>query len=185
VLFVKTTNSASLARVGEPDRSPANPRASEVDGDYVRVGETAAEFMDGIPLLKPPYGHVVAIDLNRGTIKWRVPFGDTPSLRRHPALAAVKLPDVLGVAGAPGVLATAGGLVFVGGGDAAFHALDASNGSEKWRSPLTGRANATPMTYRSRSGREFIVIATGGGEDASLVAFALNPPSSAGKERSK
>jgi quinoprotein glucose dehydrogenase len=174
VLFVKTTNSASIGRVGEPDRSASNPRASEVDGDYVRVGDTAAEFMDGIPLLKPPYGHVVAIDLNRGAIKWRVPFGDSPSLRRHPALANVKLPDVLGVAGAPGVLATGGGLVFAGGGDVAFHALDASNGQEKWRYALARRANATPMTYRSKSGRQFVVIATGGGEDASLMAFALN-----------
>ena len=86
VLFVKTTNQANLIRVGAPDKSASNPRASEVDADTTRVGGTNAEFMKGIPLLKPPYGHVVAIDLNRGTIKWRVPFGDIPSLRRHPAL---------------------------------------------------------------------------------------------------
>jgi quinoprotein glucose dehydrogenase len=137
------------------------------------VGDSNAEFMAGLPLLKPPFGHIVAIDLNRGTIAWRVPFGDTPSLRRHPALKNVTLPAVLGVAGAPGVLATAGGLVFAGGGDLAFHALDASNGTEKWRVALPRRANATPMTYRSKSGRQFIVIATGGGEDAVLMAFAL------------
>ena len=173
LLFVKTTNSANVARVGEPDRSASNPRAAEVDADLVRVGEPAAEFMDGIPLLKPPYGHLVAIDLNRGAIAWRVPFGDTPSLRRHPALKAAKLPEVLGVAGAPGVLATAGGLIFVGGGDVAFHAVVASNGHDVWQHALTRRANATPMTFRSRSGRQFVVIATGGGEDASLTAFAL------------
>jgi quinoprotein glucose dehydrogenase len=179
-LYVKTTNSANIGRVGKPDRTAANPRASEVDADLVRVGETAADFMDGIPLLKPPYGHVVAVDLNRGAIAWRVPFGDTPSLRKHAALRNVKLPDVLGVAGAPGVLATAGGLVFAGGGDLAFHALDAATGAEKWRFELTRRANATPMTYRSRSGRQFVVIATGGGEDATLMAFALNPQTTSG-----
>jgi quinoprotein glucose dehydrogenase len=179
-LYVKTTNAANIGRVGKPDRTAANPRASEVDADLVRVGDTAAEFMDGIPLLKPPYGHVVAIDLNRGAIAWRVPFGDTPSLRQHAALRNVKLPDVLGVAGAPGVLATAGGLVFAGGGDFAFHALDAATGAEKWRFELTRRANATPMTYRSRSGRQFVVIATGGGEDAALMAFAVNPLTSSG-----
>ena len=173
LLFVKTTNQANIARVGQPDRSSANPRASEVDAEYTRVGDTSAEFKDGIPLLKPPYGHLVAIDLNRGAIKWRVPFGDTPSLRRHPALNGVALPAALGVAGAPGMLATAGGLVFGGGGDLALHAIDAATGAELWRAALSRRANGTPMTYRSGGGRQFIVIATGGGEDASLVAFAV------------
>jgi quinoprotein glucose dehydrogenase len=174
LLFVKTTNQANIARVGKPDRSSANPRASEVDAEYTRVGDTNAEFMDGLPLLKPPYGHLVAIDLNRGAIKWRVPFGDTPSLRRHAALAGVPLPAALGVAGAPGVLATAGGLVFGGGGDLALHAMDAATGMELWHAPLPRRANGTPMTYRSRAGRQFVVIATGGGEDAALVAFAVD-----------
>ena len=86
---------ASASRIA----SSANPRASEVDAELTRVGDTNAEFMDGLPLLKPPYGHLVAIDLNRGAIKWRVPFGDTPSLRRHPALKGVALPPALGVAG--------------------------------------------------------------------------------------
>jgi len=173
VLFFKTTNQAAVTRVGTPDRSSANPRASEVDAELVRVGDTNAEFMNGLPLLKPPYGHLVALDLNRGAIKWRVPFGDTPSIRRHPALKDVKLPAVLGAAGAPGVLATAGGLVFAGGGDVAFHAVDAATGTELWQTPMPRRANGTPMTYRSRAGRQLVVVATGGGEDASLVAFAL------------
>src|SRR5215510_11550236 len=173
VLFFKTTNQANVGRVGKPDLSSANPRASEVDAEMTRVGDTNAEFMNGLPLLKPPFGHLVALDLNRGTIKWRVAFGDTPSLRRHPSLAGVALPAVLGVAGAPGVLATAGGLVFAGGGDVAFHAVDSASGAEVWRMALLRRANATPMTYRSASGRQFVVIATGGGEDAALMAFAL------------
>ena len=176
VLVFKTTNQASLARVGAPDRSSANPRASEVDADMVRVGETNADFMDGVPLLKPPYGHLVALDLNRGTIKWRVPFGDMPALRRHPALKDVKLPPVLGIPGAPGVLATAGGLVFAGGGDAAFHAVDAATGEEVWQIPMPRRVNGTPMTYRSKAGRQFVVVATGGGEDASLVALSREVP---------
>src|SRR5579862_181595 len=148
LLFLKTTNQAHIGRLAKPDRSSANPLASEVDADLVRTGNTNAEFMRGIPLLKPPYGHLVAIDLNRGAIRWRVPFGDTPSLRRNPALKDVKLPDVLGAAGAPGVLATAGGLVFAGGGDIAFHAVDAANGRELWRTPVPRRVNGTPMTYR-------------------------------------
>jgi quinoprotein glucose dehydrogenase len=173
LLFIKTTTQGHIGRLGPPDRSSANPRASEVDADLVRSGETSAEFMDGLPLLKPPYGHLVAIDLNHGVVKWRVPFGDTPSLARHPALKGVALPAVVGVAGAPGVIATGGGLVFAGGGDLALHAVDASSGAEVWRAPLPRRANGTPMTYRSAAGRQFVVIATGVGEDAALVAFAL------------
>jgi len=173
VLFVKTSNQAHIARVGKPDRSPANPLASEVDADYARIGSTNAEFMDGIPLLKPPYGHVVAIDLNRGEIRWRVPFGDTPSLRKHPALKDVALPAQLGAAGAAGLIATKGGLLFVGGGDAALHALDMATGAELWRAPLKERTNGTPMTYRSKSGRQFVIVATGQGERATLVSFAL------------
>jgi quinoprotein glucose dehydrogenase len=174
VLFVKTSNQANIARLGKPDTSSANPRASEVDAELTRVGDTNADLMDGLPLLKPPYGHLVAIDLNRGAIKWRVPFGDTPSLRAHPALKGVALPPALGVAGASGMLATAGGLVIGGGGDLALRAVDAANGAEVWQTPLPRRVNGTPMTYRSNGGRQFVVVATGGGEDASLVAFALD-----------
>ena len=72
------------------------------------------------------------------------------------------------------MIATAGGLVFGGGGDAALHAIDSSTGAEVWRSALTRRVNGTPMTYRSAGGRQFIVAATGGGEDAALVAFAID-----------
>ena len=157
----------------QPDRSSANPRASEVDAEFVRVGDTNAEFMNGLPLLKPPFGHLVAIDLNRGAIKWRVPFGDMPSLRRHPALKGVTLPPVLGVAGAPGVLATGGGLVFAGGGDVAFHAVDAASGAEVWQSraaaPRERHADDVSLGTADAVRRD----CDWRGEDAALVAFAL------------
>src|SRR5258708_7281041 len=86
-LFVKTSNLPSLATLGEP---------AEGDADLVRVGPTSAEFHNGIPIFKPPYGHLTAIDLNKGEITWRVPFGDHPSLRAHPALKGVQLPEKLG-----------------------------------------------------------------------------------------
>ncbi len=77
-------------------------------------------------------------------IPFNDPFGDTPSLARHPALRGVTLPAVLGVAGAPGVIATGGGLVFAGGGDLALHAVDASSGAELWPVPFTpGTKRAT------------------------------------------
>lgn len=178
ILYVKTSNTPHIARLERPDRSDANPRASEVDADYVRGGSTNAEFMNGIPFNKPPYGHLTAIDLNKGEIAWRVTMGDTPELRRHPALEGVTLPDRLGAAGAPGAIVTKGGLVFVGGGDAALNVFDKATGKELLRLTLPRRTSGTPMTYRSRSGRQFVVIGTGSGRDASLMAFAVKngPP---------
>ncbi len=172
-LFVKTTNQAHVARLGRPDRSAGNPRAAEVDADYTRVGDTTAEFDNGIPLLKPPYAHLTAIDLNRGAVAWRVPFGDSPQLRQHPALKGVPLPESLGAPGAPGAIVTAGGLVFVGGGDGALHAYDAEGGREVWKVALPRRSSATPMTYRAKNGTQYIVIAVGSRTDAELVAFAI------------
>jgi quinoprotein glucose dehydrogenase len=178
LLYVKSSsNTAAILRLAEPDRSAANPRRDEVDADYVNRGPNAT-FMKGLPLLKPPYGHLTAIDLNRGEIAWRVPVGDTPSLRSHPSLKDVALPSRLGASGNAGAIVTAGGLVFVGGGDVGFNAFDAMTGQELWRHPLKVRTTGTPMTYRTgdpggAAGRQFVLVATGGGENAELIAFAL------------
>jgi quinoprotein glucose dehydrogenase len=172
MLYVKTTsNNAAILRLAAPDRSPANPRAGEVDADYINR-TPGSTFMDGLPLLKPPYGHLTAIDLNRGAIAWRVPIGDTPSLRSHPALKDVALPAKLGAVGAPGAIVTAGGLVFVGGGDVGLNAVDTISGETLWRFPFDARTTATPMTFRA-NGKQYVVIAKGRGETAELVAFAL------------
>ena len=172
-LYVKTSNEPHIARVGKPDRLPENPRAAEVDADYVRVGDTNAEFMHGIPLVKPPYAHLTAVDLNTGEFAWRVPFGDMPALRQNPALKGIGLPDALGAPGAPGTIVTAGGLLFVGGGDAALHAVNVDTGKDVWTAALPRRSSATPMTYRAKNGRQYVVIAVSGRGDAELVAFAL------------
>jgi quinoprotein glucose dehydrogenase len=179
LLVFKTTNNPTIARVRKSDRTANNPRASEVDAELIGDFSGSIDFVpEGfdrpLPLLKPPYGHLVAIDLNQGAIAWRVPFGDNPQLREHPALKGVKLPESLGVPGAPGALATASGLVFVGGSDLAFHAVALKTGRTLWKTALEGRrGNGTPMTYRSRAGRQFVVIATSNGPDAALVAYAL------------
>ena len=126
-----------------------------------------------IPLLKPPYAHLVAIDLNAGEIAWKVPFGEgSPEVREHPLLRGVELPERLGTRGNSGPMVTKGGLVFLGGGAPYLYAFDKATGAEVWRGATPYRTNANPMTYRSRSGRQFVVIATGGGSKAALVAFA-------------
>jgi quinoprotein glucose dehydrogenase len=184
-LYVKTSNQPALARIRPSDRTPANPRAAEVDAEFVGAvgnatftptpppGFNGTGRMGSLPIVKPPYGELVAIDLGRGDIAWRVPFGDTPAVRSHPLLRDVKLPDRLGAAGAPGVIITKSGLVLGGGGDTALYAFDKATGKELARIELTRRSSATPMTYRARSGRQFVVMATGGGANASLVAWAL------------
>ena len=173
-LYVKTSNTPGIARVVRVTHDPSNPRAAEVDAEWTGDLTATASFHGGLPLTKPPYAFVTAIDLNHGTILWQEPFGDSPQIRRNPALAGVKLPDRLGASGPMGAIVTKGGVILIGGGDNALHAIDKTTGHDLWSAPLSGRATATPMTYRSRAGHQLVVIATGVGKGASLMAFGLN-----------
>ena len=189
-LYVKVSNQAAIARVVAPDRSANNPRAGEVDANWIGDLGTSATFapavpvspgadaappgrMPSLPLLKPPYGELVAIALDTGDIAWRVPFGDTPSIRAHPLLKGVPLPERLGAAGAPGVIVTKSGLAIGGGGDTALYAFDAATGEELFRLPFPTRVTATPMTFRSAARTQLVVVATGSGATAALVALAV------------
>ena len=112
--------------------------------------------------------------MNKGDIRWSVPFGEgSAAMRKHPLLKDVKLPDRLGTGGSASVLVTKTGLIFIGGGDPYLYAFDKATGKELWRIATPGRTAANPMTYRARNGRQFVLIASGGGADATLAAFAL------------
>jgi quinoprotein glucose dehydrogenase len=174
MLYVKSSNVANNIRVVHPDRSPDNPRAAENDAEWSGdLTAMSASFHHGLPLTKPPYAYLTAIDLNHGTIAWQEAFGDWPFLRRNPALKGVTLPAQLGSPGPQGGVVTKGGLFFIGSEDVVLHAYDKDNGKDLWQGPLPDRAFGNPMTYRTTSGRQFVVIATGAGADATLVAFAL------------
>ena len=143
------------------------------EADGPGAAQTPERRLGPIPLIKPPYAHVVAIDLNAGEIAWKVPFGEgSREMREHPLLRGVELPDRLGTRGNSGPMVTSGGLVFVGGGEPYLYAFDKATGAEVWRGATPFATYANPMTYRARSGRQFVVIATGRESAAALVAFA-------------
>jgi glucose dehydrogenase len=183
MLYVKISNQPAILRIREPDRSAANPRASEVDAELIGDSGGGTSFtppapagsterVGSLPMLKPPYGELVAIDLNKGEVAWHVPMGDNPTLRAHPALQGVKLPERFGSPGAWGVIVTKGGVV-LGGADTSLYAFDKATGKEIWRTALERPVRGTPMTYRAKSGQQFLVAATGSGNNASLVAWRL------------
>ena len=168
VLYVPARNRPSVLKLAKPE-----PGDAEVD--YVR---TPAPFQvaDGLPIQKPPYAVLTAIDLNAGEHVWQVPLGDTPEIRNHSLLQGLDLPR-LGMSrtghGLSGPLLTRGGLVFISNGGPTLYAIDKTSGETLWEADLGGGGRGNPMTYQTRSGRQFLVTATGGGSNAELKAFAL------------
>ena len=99
------------------------------EADGPGAAQTPESRLGPIPLIKPPYAHLVAIDLNAGEIAWKAPFGEgAPALREHPLLRGVKLPERLGTRGNSGPMVTRGGLVFLGGGAPYLYAFDKATG---------------------------------------------------------
>ena len=186
ILYVRTSEEADTNQLCE--NTGDDPRVDVEYSNNCPYGATLVMFREAggpgtveapesglgpIPLTKPPYARLVAIDLNLGEIAWRAPFGEgSDRIRTHPLLRGVELPERLGTIGNPGPLVTKGGLVFLGGGARYLYAFDKATGEELWRGATPFATAANPMTYRTRSGRQFVVIATGGGSDAALVAFA-------------
>ena len=130
---------------------------------------------EGYPAIKPPWGTLNAIDLNRGVIRWTVPFGE------YPKLTAQGIRNT-GTDNYGGAIVTENGLLLIGATtyDNTFHAFDKRNGKLLWSAPLPAAGNATPSTYMV-NGRQYVVIACGGGKNGApsggtYVAFALPSP---------
>jgi quinoprotein glucose dehydrogenase len=163
LLFVNANNFPRFVKMVET----GEPTAPWADRGTVRLLDH-----EGYPGVKPPWGTLTAIDLNRGEIRWQIPFGE------FPALTARGAPST-GTPNLGGTIATAGGLVWIGATmDEKFRAFDSATGELLWEHQLPFGGYATPCTY-AVAGRQFVAIAAGGGGKLgtragdAYVAFAL------------
>ena len=175
VLYVPSVTSPNVTAL-VPPRDPASS-----DHGYTRGPPREVPMPGGLPLLKPPYGRITAIDMNTGEHLWMRPNGPGP--RDHPAIAHLTLPW-LGQRGRPAPLLTRT-LLFLGegseaalsilpiAGGKAFRAWDKESGDVVWETELAAGTSGAPMTYLA-DGRQFVVVAIGDTETPGrLVALAL------------
>jgi quinoprotein glucose dehydrogenase len=126
---------------------------------------------EGYPGIKPPWGHMTAVDAGKGEFAWRVVNGEFKELTAR----GVKK---TGTHSHGGSICTAGGLVFMAGTfDRMIRAFDSDSGKVLWEYELPAGGFATPMTYEA-NGKQFVVIAAGGGKNGSkandeFIAFSL------------
>src|SRR5262245_2218696 len=192
VLYVTSVHGPFIAEMvngQDPEaargNSPTGASASMVEWATRRGAAVTGPWLEGpegLPIFKPPYGRLVAIDLNKGDIVWTVANGNGP--RDHPAIRHLNLPP-LGQGGRVSPLVTKT-LVFLGeggnngivglppwGGGKMFRAYDKGSGRVVWETELPAGTTGAPMTYMF-NGRQYIVVATGWKDTPSeLVALAL------------
>ena len=126
-----------------------------------------------IPCSSGPFGELVAVDVNRGEVAWKVPLGFFESLK-------AKGFDKTGTLNIGGSIATAGGVIFIGATiDCRFRAFESKTGKQLWETALPACAHTTPMTFLGKDGRQYVVVAAGGGSflgaapGSNILAFAL------------
>jgi len=116
------------------------------------------------PCQKPPWGRLTAVNANTGEFAWQVPLGITEELGPEKQNSGRSVDAFAGPA------ATAGGLVFIGAvNDNRFRAIDSKTGEELWSVKLDATANANPMTYEGKDGKQYVAIVAG----LTLNVFAL------------
>lgn len=170
------TNVMNLGQVGRMVRQ-TDPKTGEVTYRRTSPWKTAyGRFWDPkskVPCSAPPFGELVAVDVNEARVVWRVPLGVFAHLAERGF-------DRTGTPNIGGSIATATGIVFIGGTiDSRFRAFDADTGALLWETPIDASAHATPMTFMGRDGRQYVVVAAGGNGilgspvGSRIVAFAL------------
>jgi len=175
-----TSPAANLPPAGAAAAAPAPAGGAGAGAGQLFGGLT----VDGLTILKPPYGTIAAVNLDRGEITWRVPHGDTPdNVRNHPLLKGLTIPKT-GQAGTSGIgLMATKTLVVMGDPQltttpehprgAMLRAYDKTNGNQVGMVHMPAPQSGSPMTYLA-GGRQYIVVAISGGNySGEYLAFAL------------
>jgi glucose dehydrogenase len=169
ILYVASIKGCSAPRLLPGEDVPG------ADMRYVTNGPGGVSGPQGLPLWKPPYGRITAIDLNTGETLWWIPNGDTPDvIRDHPALDGVDI-GVTGQRAHATTLATRSLLIYGEGrgGEPLLRAVDKFTGEEVGRIEIPAPTSTAPMTYM-HEGKQYIVLPVArGGHPAELVALTL------------
>jgi quinoprotein glucose dehydrogenase len=181
--YVYVGSNTSPSGIG--NRPNANYNAADPDSAQMSQATAGVPMVNGLRLLKPPYGRITAYDMNKGDIAFTISNGDTPPAIKA-AFEAAGLKDIppTGSASQAHLLVTKNFLFATegSGGQAILHAYDKKTGAGIWQGPMpAGPATGIPMTYMHQ-GKQYIVHAARGpaGGGAQLVAWTIAPPPAAG-----
>ena len=162
--------------------NPAAPPAALPAAGAAGAEAAPPITVQGLPLVKPPYATITAIDLNKGDLIWQVAHGETPdNIRNHPALKGLKIPRT-GRIGRIGTLATKSLLIAGEGGffttpnglrGAMLRAYDKATGQEVGALYMPAPQTGSPMTYMLNGRQHLVVSISGGTYSGELVAFKL------------
>ena len=175
-----------LSMVNDPKRS---------DMAYISAGSASEDggggglSVRGLPIVKPPWGRITAVDLNKGEIVWQIAHGETPdAVKNHPALKGVTIPRTGRPGGAGGssggigtlvtktlVISGEGGTVTMPDGTrgAMLRAYDKRTGAELGAVAMPGAQTGSPMTYMW-GGKQYIVVASSSSiKPGELIAYKL------------
>jgi len=180
VLYVGSQSTLFLARVTE-----GSPNTGVLYHD-TRGQASPPTTVFGLPLLKPPYGRITAVDLKTGEHLWMVPHGNTPdAIRNNPMLEGVEIPNTGAPTRGTGLLVTST-LLFGGEGGTTpvLRAWDKETGAVVAEIQLPGPTTGFPVTY-TKAGRQYIAVAVRVDGAVEIVALALPPEraSSAGQRQ--
>jgi quinoprotein glucose dehydrogenase len=168
-VFVETKDSPLTGWI---EKKRDGVRYENANLPYDRINGTTGSFSAPIrdangrsvdvPCYRPPWSRIIAINANTGDIAWQTTLGTNEALPEGKR--------VVGGAGSAGPMVTAGGLVFVGAAqDRRLRAFDSKSGKELWAGQLARQANAVPMTYQAKNGKQYVAVTA----SDTLVVFSI------------
>lgn len=163
--FINTREDGQIGRmIRTTDAKPpvtVNGLGEDISANaYIRIGPKGpltsfAEPKTGWPCQRPPWGELTAIDVNTGDIAWRIPFGRIEELEAKGVMNT-------GALNLGGAVATASGLLFIGATtDQRLHAYESKTGKLLWETKLPALAQANPVTYMGKGGKQYVAIDSG------------------------